>query len=531
VKQLDSTRFDVIVLGTGMGGTIVGSILGRHGKRVLMLDEGVHPRFAIGESTIPQTSQLIQLLARQHDVPELAVLGLKSPKGIREEIATSCGVKRIFGFAFHDLGREHDPTLAHQFGNIWRDENHLFRQDIDAWLLTVAMGYGCEVRQGMGVASVEVGDDGVRVTARDGAEYSADFVVDGTGRRSVLAEEFGLREQPCPLVTHTRSLFTHMIGLKDFEEVAPSHMSHPWNVGTLHHIFEGGWFWLIPFNNWEGATNPLVSVGLTLDMCRHPEDPELTAEQEFARFLELLPSVGAQFENARAVRPWIRSQRIQYSSSQTTGARWALLSHAAGFVDPLFSRGLISTMENIRALCDVLLPALDDGEFTEERFRPVDVQQKNALSFADRMVRGAYASWKDFELWNLWLRVWAIGVNVAESNLGSVLVMGKYSTFEPVPDPVFSLYEPPGYREYFEDSYAAMVEFDEGRASAEATRKRLFEILQGYDFEIPLRDDCHGQEWAMKNPLCRDIFLGVKENQERWMAGISDAHLADSSIA
>lgn len=527
MKSLDTNDFDVIVLGTGMGGTIIASILGKHGKRVLMLDEGVHPRFAIGESTIPQTSQMIQLLARNHDIPELSILGLKSPRAIREEVTSACGIKRIFGFAYHELGHEHDPKLAHQFGNIWRDENHLFRQDIDAWLLTVAMKYGCCVRQGMGVDSVDIDDSGVHVTARDGSQYTARFLIDGTGYRSVLAEKFGLREQPCPMMSSTRSLFTHMIGLKDFEEAVSSHMSHPWSMGTLHHLFKRGWFWVIPFNNWEGATNPLVSVGLTLDDRVYPEDPNLSPEEEFAKFLELLPSVGRQFENAQAVRPWVRSKRIQYSSRRTVGKRWALLSHAAGFVDPLFSRGLINTMENIRALTDVLLPALDDGDFSEERFEPVDAQQKAAFSFADRMVRAAYASWDDFELWNLWIRVWAIGVHAAESNLGSVLVMGKYSNFEPVDDPVFSFYEPPGFRKYFEENYAAMVDFDEGRESAEATRRRMQEILDGYDFKIPLRDDCQGQEWAMKQPLCRDVFLGMKENHARWRVAKPDAHLSD----
>ncbi|MDH3283884.1 MAG: tryptophan 7-halogenase [Acidobacteriota bacterium] len=526
MKRLERTDFDVIVLGTGMAGTIISTILARHGHSILMLDYGTHPRFAIGESTIPQTSQLVQLLANQHDVPELAVLGLKSPQGIRENVATTSGIKRIFGFAYHNVGHEHDPKQALQFGNVWRDENHLFRQDIDAWLLTLALKYGCRVRQGVRVESVEIDDAGARVATHDGAEYTAKFVIDGTGFRSVLAEKYGLREKPSSLRCHTRSIFTHIVDLKDFEDVAPTHMSHEWKLGTLHHMFKRGWFWVIPFNNWEGATNPLASVGVTVDERVYPEDPSLTPEQEFQKFLDMIPSAAKQFADAQAIRPWIRTKRIQYSSTRTVGKRFALLSHAAGFVDPMFSRGLISTMENIRELADALLPALADDDFSEQRFEPVDAQQKFALDFADKMVNASYISWDDFELWNLWVRVWAIGVHAAESSLGSVLFMGKYSKFEPVENPVFSRYEPPGFRKYFEDSYNAMIEYNEGKNSVKETRARMLEVLEGYEFKIPLRSECMGQEWAMKQPLCRDVFLGIKENHARWMAQRCDAHLA-----
>jgi FADH2 O2-dependent halogenase len=525
MKRLTDSDFDVIVLGSGMAGSTASTLLARRGRRVIMLDANVHPRFAIGESTIPQTSQLIQLLAREHDVPELEVLGLRSPQGIRDEVTRSCGIKRVFGFAYHREGREHDPTEAHQFGNAWRDENHLFRQDIDSWLFTVAMKYGAEVRQSVQIESIDIDDDGVEVVTQDGQRFTAQFIIDGTGIRSVLAEKYDLREKPTTLRTSTRTLFTHMVGLKDFEAAAPSHMSHPWKVGTLHHLFRGGWFWVIPFNNWEGAVNPLVSVGLTLDTEVWPQDDSLSAEDEFEKFLQLFPSVGKQFEDARAVRPWVRAPRVQHSSIKTIGKRFSLLSHTAGFVDPLFSRGLISTMDNIRDLMGILLPALDDGDFSEDRFEILDVKQKAALSFADRMVSAGYASWGDFELWNLWVRFWAIGVHAAESNLGSVLTMGRFSSFVPVENPIFSSYEPAGYREMFEAGHAALMAYASGDKTVEETRSELQSILDRTDIPIPLRDRLEGQEWAMKNPLCRDIFLGVQENHERWSRGEVDAHL------
>jgi FADH2 O2-dependent halogenase len=47
-------RFDVTLLGAGIAGTVLAAILARHGLKVVVLEEGDHPKFAIGESTIPE---------------------------------------------------------------------------------------------------------------------------------------------------------------------------------------------------------------------------------------------------------------------------------------------------------------------------------------------------------------------------------------------------------------------------------------------------------------------------------------------
>ena len=526
MRRLDRTDFDVIVLGSGLSGSFTASILARHGHSVLIIDKGVHPRFTIGESTIPQLAQVISLVSRKYDVPELAVLGLLSPESIRKQIAPTSGVKNMVGFVYHEFGKEHDPAQAHQFGNSWRRDNHFFRQDVDAWLLNLAMKYGSEVLHATKVEGVELGDDKVTVKTDNGS-YNARFIVDGSGFRSLLANMFDLREKPTSMVHRSRSIFTHMVGLKDFEEVAESHMTHRYRGGTLHHLFKRGWFWVIPFNNWEGSTNPIVSVGLTMDDEVYPEDSDLDPEGEFEKFVEMLPSVSAHFEDARAVRPWVRSKRIQYSSKKSIGDRFALLSHTAGFVDPLYSRGLISTIESVDEICDALLEALKDDEFHEDRFAGVERVERKTLSFADRVVHASYVSWDDFDLWDRWLRVWAIGVHVAESRLGSVLVMGKMSWVKQVEEPAFSAYEDPGYRAFFESSYDVMLRYANGEVTVPEAIKQLDDIRNGYDFKMPLRDQVEGQEWAMKNPAVRDLFLGQKDRHERWAKGEVDAHLSE----
>ena len=103
---------------------------------------------------------------------------------------------------------------------------------------------------------------------------------------------------------------------------------------------------------------------------------------------------------------------------------------------------------------------------------------------------------------------------------------GKASKVEPVFDPLFSVYEDHGYKKYFMDSYDVMTKYDSGDLSVEEAKQELGKLLQAYQFKIPLRDRCEGQEWAMKHSLVRHVFLGVKERHERWVNEQIDDHLA-----
>jgi FADH2 O2-dependent halogenase len=199
-------------------------------------------------------------------------------------------------------------------------------------------------------------------------------------------------------------------------------------------------------------------------------------------------------------------------------------------VDPLFSRGLISSIESIDSVCETLLEALKDDDFTEDRFQETERQEKRVLSFTDRVVHGAYVSWDDFEMWNVWVRLWAIGAHVIESHLGSILAMGKASKVKVIDEPLVSMYEDPGYKQYFNDSYAIITRYENDEITSKQAARELEARLQAYEFRIPLRGQVQGQEWAMKNPLVRDIFLGDMERHERWVSGRIDDHLAPPAL-
>jgi FADH2 O2-dependent halogenase len=401
---------DVFILGSGLAGTTIASILAKQGANVVLVDAGQHPRFAIGESQTPQLAEWLHILAERYEVPELAKLA--DVGTTTREVGPMVGTKVHFGFIRHDKGKEPHPEQTTQFAipKLLAQNSHLFRQDSDSWMFHVAARYGVTTRQLWFATDLDFDDDGVTITGRNGEVFRAKYLIDASGFRSPLAEKFDLREKPARFKHHSRSMFTHYIGVKPFDDVSGHPQDKrppiPWHKGTLHHMIDRGWFWIIPFDNYEKSMNPLCSVGLTIDERTYPKPTDMTPEEEFNHFLDQYPAVKRQFEGAHRVREWVSTDRLQYSSSRTIGHRWCLMSHAAGFIDPLFSRGLSNTMEVVDALASRILAALKDGDFSEERFQYVEAVETGLLNFNDELVNSAFISFSHFKLWNAVFRVW-----------------------------------------------------------------------------------------------------------------------------
>ncbi|WP_020672334.1 NAD(P)/FAD-dependent oxidoreductase [Amycolatopsis nigrescens] len=401
---------DVLILGSGLAGSVAGACLSRQGAKVVLVDAGQHPRFAIGESMTPQLVEWLHILRSRFDVPEIG--HLLDVKAVTRNIGPHHGRKQSFGFVRQVPGQEPDPRETTMFviPKLLTEASHLFRQDTDQYFFNVAARHGCHTRQNWRAADLDFDDDGVTVTGQNGEVFRAKYLIDASGFRSPLAEKFDLREKPARFKHHSRSLFTHYIGIKPFDDVSHHPRSlrppAPWHGGTLHHMIERGWFWIIPFDNIKESRNPMCSVGLTFDERLYPKPKDLTPEQEFNRYLDMYPAVKRQFEGAKRVREWVSTDRLQYSSSRSIGPRWCLMSHAAGFIDPLFSRGLSNTFEVVYSLCTRILDSLADDDWSVERYEYVERLERGLLQYNDDLVNASFIAFKHFRLWNAVFRVW-----------------------------------------------------------------------------------------------------------------------------
>jgi FADH2 O2-dependent halogenase len=481
----ENELYDVAVIGSGFAGSMLGAILARNGAKVLMLDAKAHPKFAIGESTIPNMLVTLRTMALRYDVPEL--MALSTFTGCQEVISASHGQKIHFGFMAHQDGRPQDPKQVTMFNFprlLLHPAAHMLRQDTDQYLYNVAVKYGCTARTNFFTTDVEFDDDGVTIGSAAGETYRARYVVDASGFRSVLADKFGLREEPVRYQHHSRAIWNHFLDVPKTDDVFQRSKADtppvPWYDGTVHHFFDGGWFWVIAFDNHKTSRNPLCSVGLVLDPRKYPKDPALTPEQEFWKHVDRFPDIERQFAGMKPVREWVSTGRLQYSSSRTVGDRWTLLAHAAAFIDPLFSRGLHNTCEAVNVLAWRLLRGIEDDDFSAERFEGVNTRQQALFDGNDKLVNAAYQSFADHDLWSAVFRIWAWG-----SNAGTFRALeafrewrktkddAKLYELEEVENPGLHWSDHVGYSELF----TTMVEQCQLFADGKVTGKQAADVL------------------------------------------------------
>ena len=156
---------------------------------------------------------------------------------------------------------------------------------------------------------------------------------------------------------------------------------YPVDAAALHHVFDGGWMWVLRFGN--GVT----SAGVAVENALANELRLADGEPAWRRMLDRFPTVRAQFAGARPTRPFDRIPRLSYRASVAAGPRWAMLPSAAAFVDPLFSTGFPLTLLGIERLAELL----ESGAFFEADARRCS-PSASAEATADRSSLPAYSA-------------------------------------------------------------------------------------------------------------------------------------------
>ena len=463
------------------------------------------------------------MTGHRYDVLEL--LHLVSPEAIAKHISPSAGLKQSFGQASH---RADEPYRIEETHNIvtplaffFRD-THFFRQDIDHSLVKTAVNYGVDYRDQTNVTSADFDEDGITVATEVGETFRGRYFVDASGYYSLLANQLGLRDPTPRSRTNTHGIFSHFTNVQPFDDTLerPIPGSYSLFEGTLHHVFNGGWFWVIPFDNNEWSENPLCSVGTMLDRDKFPRPKGVTPEEEFWQIVNHFPGIARHLRGAIAVRPFVGTDRIQYSAKQAVGPRYALLAHSYGFIDPLYSRGIMWTFEYVYALVHRLMAALDADDFSMERFEYLNGLTEAQLKQADQLVYNAYRSMVHFDTWNAWLHIFVAGELLPGLYLWrkglQYLATGDLSWIiglDTEPKPCFETSFAAPYQalmDYADDLFSQKEHSEitpEEAASRLFTRLRESEFLPhpGYDFGNP---EAMCNDFTLASTLAKIIFWG-----------------------
>jgi flavin-dependent dehydrogenase len=193
---------------------------------------------------------------------------------------------------------------------------------------------------------------GVRVEHEDGAwrEVRAPVVVDASGQSSMIMSRLGLREWDPDL--KKAAIWTYWKG-------APRDSGRD-EGATIVIQTEGkrGWFWYIPLHG------DVVSVGVVagydyLFQNRSTKDFETIYFEEVNR----CPGVKQRIEQAEGrAAEFHAAKEYSYRSRQAAGDGWVLVGDAYGFLDPLYSSGVLLALKSGQLAADAINAALTKGD-------------------------------------------------------------------------------------------------------------------------------------------------------------------------
>jgi FADH2 O2-dependent halogenase len=389
---------DIAVIGSGFAGSLTALCLQRMGRRVVMVERGRHPRFAIGESSTPLANLLLEELARRYDLPRVGVFS-KWGTWQRSRPDVAGGLKRGFSFYFHVPGEpfaddgEHARQLlvaASPHDDI--GDTHWYRPDFDHNLVREAADAGVMYLDGTELTGISLGGDGAVIDgARQGQHVAirASFVVDASGPRGFLARALRLDAPPLAWLPPTQGLYTHFENVERWERLIPAPGApYPPDAAALHHVFPGGWIWILRF------ANGITSAGAAMTDAVAERVGSSEGAPAWDRLLETLPTVREQFRGASAVHPWIHAPRLAFRTRQVCGPGWALLPSAAGVIDPLLSTGFPLTLLGIERLVGILERTTAGAE-RDAALRGYEEATLNELDVTEQLVAALYANMAD----------------------------------------------------------------------------------------------------------------------------------------
>ncbi len=390
------TDFDLAIVGSGFGGSLLAMIARRLGLRVLLLEKGRHPRFAIGESSTPLANLLLEELAIRYDLPRLKPL-CKWGAWQKEYPEIACGLKRGFTFLHHEKGRafsgaRRDQLLVAASPHDGIADTHWYRPDFDQFFMKEAVCCGAEYIDGIALDAPQFDEPIILRGTRQNKEFAfrARFLIDATGPRGYLQRALNLGEEILPGLPPTQALYTHFENVYRLDELGifdNAVTPYPADDAALHHVFEGGWMWVLRFSN------GITSGGIAAREDLASELNFAVGEVAWPKILQRFPTVKTQFAEARPVLPFMHAPRLAFCSAQIVGDRWAMLPSAAGFIDPLLSTGFPLTLLGIMRLATML----ENGLPQVEDLQNYAGQTRDELHVTARLVGKLYENMNDFD--------------------------------------------------------------------------------------------------------------------------------------
>ncbi|MHB1304524.1 MAG: NAD(P)/FAD-dependent oxidoreductase [Acidiphilium sp.] len=339
----------MFVVGGGPAGATIAALLAERGHRVVLAEKDRHPRFHIGESLLP------------HNLPLLDRLG------IREAVERTSMRKHGIEFVSPYHGKSVTYDFAGALDKRFPYSFQVRRSTFDHLLLKNAEAKGAEIVEECRVTSVAFPEGGPpRIEGRDAdgrtRGWTAGFVVDASGRDTLLAAQLGCKERNRR--NNSAAIFGHFAGARRLEGKREGDISIVW--------FDHGWFWFIPLS--DGTT----SVGAVCP-------PEFFKNRGtdlasfFTSVIASCPEIAARLEGAQLVGAVTATGNYSYGAKCASGGKFILVGDACAFIDPVFSTGVYFAMTMAFRGADAVEACLRDPSRSQRVLKRYDAATQKAL--------------------------------------------------------------------------------------------------------------------------------------------------------
>jgi flavin-dependent dehydrogenase len=353
---------DAVIIGGGPAGAVAGAYLARNGLRPLILEKEKFPRFAIGESLLPCGNDILKDLGVW---PELEQGGFLKKYGAD---FTSGKSERFNRYWFRNaLGKNYEHTFQVE------------RAIFDKILLDRARGEGCEVMEGARVSSVAEDKNSLLIISYDQNNESqtvkSRWLIDASGRCGVAGTHLKIPK----VATRDRKMvavYGHFSGVRRNSGEASGH--------TVIVRFKEGWFWLIPLSSDKTS----VGVVVPPDLLRENGGD---LEKCFQHCLETTPDAKSRMAQAQSLQALRATADYSWRFQSFAKNRVLLTGDAAGFVDPIFSSGVMLAMKSGRFAAQLIRKAeLEKRPLTAKECSAYTKEVSAWMSLYGRIIRSFY---------------------------------------------------------------------------------------------------------------------------------------------
>ncbi len=334
------TKQQVLVIGGGPGGSTVSTLLAQAGIGVSLFERERFPRFHIGESLIPHTYWTLKRLGMLPKMKQSHFVRKESVQFVNENGKLS----EPFYFTDYKPGEQ---------SQTWQ----VRRSEFDEMMLDNAREQGVDVHQGVRVLEVLFEDQratGVRIVDEEGTtrDITADVVVDASGQTAIISNRFKTRVVDPDL--KKGAVWTY------FEGAWRGPGRDAGATLVIQTKGKKGWFWYIPLHD------DITSVGVVADF-GYLFDGRGDHATIFAEELERCPGAKERVSVGRQVTGFYATKDYSYRSTRAAGAGWVAIGDAFGFLDPLYSSGVLLALRSGELAADAIIEGLAKRDLSGEQ--------------------------------------------------------------------------------------------------------------------------------------------------------------------